>query len=331
MLDGLRWLQPADSADPADGLLALARSRHAAAEVALHDRDGTPRAAVPLPGLGSLAGLTIGRPGQHRSSRAGCGSAGPTSSRRSRCAASTWPAARRSWRGRPGRGRRCRPCCIEQRDVHLRRRHHRPDVRRRPADGRGAPPGPALPATAASASTPTPPTAPPRWPGSEPAASTRWPRCAAAARRARRGTARATAATSRTCSTTSTPPRRPWSTPGDTTRRPAGDPRRLQRRPARRRGPDPAARALPGRGLLGAAARHGPLRAVLARAHLERRVRHGRRPGRAGLAAVLLPVPPRARRDRVPGRAVHRLRLRHPRRPAARPQDVRGPAARHRR
>ena len=33
---------------------------------------------------------------------------------------------------------------------------------------------------------------------------------------------------------------------------------------------------------------------------------------------------------RLPGRAVHRLRLRHPRRPAARPQDVRGPAARHR-
>ena len=53
-------------------------------------------------------------------------------------------------------------------------------------------------------------------------------------------------------------------------------------------------------------------------------------PERAGLAAVVLPVPPRAGRGRVPGRAVHRLRLRHPGRPAARPQDVRGPAARHR-
>jgi prolyl oligopeptidase len=58
VLDGVAWLQPADSGDPADGLLALARSRHAAGEVALHDRDGTPRAVVPLPGLGSLRGLT---------------------------------------------------------------------------------------------------------------------------------------------------------------------------------------------------------------------------------------------------------------------------------
>ncbi len=58
VLEGVGWLQPAGSADPADGLLALVRSRHATAEVTLHDRDGTPRAAVPLPGLGALAGVT---------------------------------------------------------------------------------------------------------------------------------------------------------------------------------------------------------------------------------------------------------------------------------
>jgi prolyl oligopeptidase len=62
VLEGVRWLQPAGSADPADGVLVLARSRHATAEVALHDRDGTFRVAVPLPGLGSLRGLTTADP-----------------------------------------------------------------------------------------------------------------------------------------------------------------------------------------------------------------------------------------------------------------------------
>ncbi len=58
VLDGVAWLQPAGSDDPADGLLALSRSRHAVAELALHDREGTPRATVPLPGPGSLRGFT---------------------------------------------------------------------------------------------------------------------------------------------------------------------------------------------------------------------------------------------------------------------------------
>ncbi|MDT0350884.1 prolyl oligopeptidase family serine peptidase [Pseudonocardia charpentierae] len=62
VLEGVRWLQPADSADPADGVLVLARSRHATAEVALHDREGTFRVTVPLPGLGSLRGLTTADP-----------------------------------------------------------------------------------------------------------------------------------------------------------------------------------------------------------------------------------------------------------------------------
>lgn len=62
VLEGVGWLQPAGSADPADGLLTLIRSRHATAEVTLHDRDGTPHAAVPLPGLGALAGVTSADP-----------------------------------------------------------------------------------------------------------------------------------------------------------------------------------------------------------------------------------------------------------------------------
>ncbi|WP_142049281.1 prolyl oligopeptidase family serine peptidase [Pseudonocardia kunmingensis] len=41
-------------------LLALARARHAVAEVALHDAaDGTPRGTVPLPGTGSLIGFSV--------------------------------------------------------------------------------------------------------------------------------------------------------------------------------------------------------------------------------------------------------------------------------
>ncbi|MHA6793178.1 prolyl oligopeptidase family serine peptidase [Pseudonocardia bannensis] len=59
VLDGARWLQPAGTTEPADALLVLARSRHAVAELALHTAtDGTPRGTVPLPGTGSLTGLS---------------------------------------------------------------------------------------------------------------------------------------------------------------------------------------------------------------------------------------------------------------------------------
>jgi prolyl oligopeptidase len=41
-------------------LLALARARHAVAEIALHDAvDGSPRGTVPLPGTGSLTGFSV--------------------------------------------------------------------------------------------------------------------------------------------------------------------------------------------------------------------------------------------------------------------------------
>src|SRR5690606_17147755 len=110
----------------------------------------------------------------------------------------------------------------------------------------------------------------------------------------------------------------------------ARDLRRVQRRAARRRGAHPASRPVPGRGVLRAAAGHGPVREVRAGPDVERRVRDGRRPRRVRLAHRLLPVPPRPRRHRLPGRAVHHVRQRHPRGPAARPQDVRRPPARDR-
>jgi prolyl oligopeptidase len=58
VLDDVDWLQPTGSDDPADGLLVLSRSRHAVGELALHGLDGAPRGTVPLPGPGSLRGVT---------------------------------------------------------------------------------------------------------------------------------------------------------------------------------------------------------------------------------------------------------------------------------
>jgi prolyl oligopeptidase len=58
VLDDITWLQPAGTDDPGDGLLVLARSRHAVGELALHALDGAPRGTVALPGPGSLRGIT---------------------------------------------------------------------------------------------------------------------------------------------------------------------------------------------------------------------------------------------------------------------------------
>ena len=58
VLEAVRRLETPDGP-----LLVLARARHAVAELALHDVDGTPRGTVPLPGPGSLTGLTTADPG----------------------------------------------------------------------------------------------------------------------------------------------------------------------------------------------------------------------------------------------------------------------------
>ena len=214
VLEGVAWLQPAGSADPADGLLVLARSRHAAGELALHDARRHPARRRPAarPRLAARRHRPPTRPPRTQQGRLWIGWTDLV----------TPPQVRRfdlgSRRdgpggGRPGRGRRCRRCA--------------------PSSGRSPPP--TAPPCACSSSAPSRRTGRPARPahrlrrlrhpprprlqpdraglGRRPAASTRWRRCAAAARRARPGTARATAATSRTCSTTSTPPRRPWSTP----------------------------------------------------------------------------------------------------------------------
>src|SRR6202034_1362815 len=109
----------------------------------------------------------------------------------------------------------------------------------------------------------------------------------------------------------------------------ARDFRRLQWRAAGRRGDHSAARSLRRGSVLRPAAGHDPVRAVRARRDLERRVRHRRRPGGVRLAALLLPLSPRARRDQLPRGAVHDLRRRHQGGPDARAQDVRRAAARH--
>ena len=208
VLDGVAWLQPTDSDDPADALLALARSRHAAAEVALHDRDGTPRAAVPLarPRLAA-------RPDHRR--RGHTGAAGPAVDRVDRpghppAGAPVRPDERRDRPGdrRPRRRRRAGGA-HRAAHLHLRRRHPRTDVRRRTGHRRTRrPPGPALRLRRLR----HPPRPRLQLHRAGLGRSRRRLRAGVAARRRRggRGLAprRATAATSRTCSTTSTPPRR---------------------------------------------------------------------------------------------------------------------------
>ena len=96
---------------------------------------------------------------------------------------------------------------------------------------------------------------------------------------------RAAASTSRTSSTTSPPPPTTSWRPARTSPRPAGHPRRLQRRPARRRRAHAAPRPVPGRALRRAAARHGALPAVPHRPAVDRRVRRPRRGRGVRLAA----------------------------------------------
>ena len=157
-----------------------------------------------------------------------------------------------------------------------------------------------------------------RWPGSRPAARTSWCRCAVAARRARTGTSPATAATSRTCSTTSHAAAEALIAAGDDHARAAGDPRRLQRRPARRRRAHPAPRPV-------------RRRRLLARRCWTWCATRSSRSGAPGTTSTAPPTTRRssgwllsyspyhhvAGRDRLPGGAVHRVRVRHPRRPAA--------------
>ncbi|WP_028938589.1 prolyl oligopeptidase family serine peptidase [Pseudonocardia spinosispora] len=60
VLNAVRWLQPSGTSDPGEGVLVLARSRHAVAELALHRAtDGAPSGIVALPGTGSLTGLSV--------------------------------------------------------------------------------------------------------------------------------------------------------------------------------------------------------------------------------------------------------------------------------
>ena len=254
------------------------------------------------------------------------GSPTPTTRRRRACTAST-RAPRRRPCGPPRWTRRRPP----------RRRVHRSRSRALTArrSGRSSSPGPtrstptvgrsrqrprSSTATAASMCRSTPAYSPRSWRGSRPAASTSSPTCAAAARRARSGTATACA---RQAERVRRLPRRRrvavaagLDPPGH-----LGIAGGSQRRAARRRGAHAAARAVRGGRVQRAAARHGALRALRPRAS----------PGTTSTAPPTTPPSSAGssatRRTTgscegtaLPGRAVHRLRGRHPGRPAPRPQ-----------
>ena len=127
--------------------------------------------------------------------------------------------------------------------------------------------------------------------------------------------------TSRTCSTTSTRSASTSSRTGWTTPDAAGVLGRLQRRPARRRRPDPAARPVRRGRLLRPAARHGPLPAVRPRASTwTEEYGDADDPTELGWLLGYSPYHRVVDGTRLPGDPVHGLRGRHPGRPAARPQ-----------
>jgi prolyl oligopeptidase len=57
VLQAVRRLEPSPSGG--EPVLVLARARHAVAELALHSADGAPIGTVPLPGTGSLTGISV--------------------------------------------------------------------------------------------------------------------------------------------------------------------------------------------------------------------------------------------------------------------------------
>ena len=262
VLEDVTWLQPAGSTDPADGLLVLARSRHAVGELgaARARRDRTRHRPPARPGR--AAGRHGRRPAPRPQGHLWIGWTDlvtPPQVRRFDLATGTTDA-------RGGRARRRRGAAGAHRaaGVHLRRRHDRPHVRRGARAGSRTGPGPMLTGYGGFGISPD---AGYSRDGARLGRGRRClrPRLAARRRRGGRGLAPRRHARAQAERLRRLPRRRrDWSPPAGR-RRTGSRSRRLQRRPARRGRAHPAARALRGGGLLGAAAGHGPLRAVRAR------------------------------------------------------------------
>nr|BFE82231.1 hypothetical protein GCM10020093_048320 [Planobispora longispora] len=258
-------------------------TRHAISEISVHDlRTGERVGAVPTPGLGTIGGITERPEGGYEAWFGYTDNTTPPTIQRydARTGETTL------WAASPG--------AVEVPDVTTEQ------VVYRSADGAEvhmlviSPPGAEGPRPTilygygGFGISMTPATRPRSWPGWRRAAPTPSPSCAAAASRGGVAPGR----DARPQAERLRRPARGGRAPDRGGRHhcgPAGHLRRLQRRPAGRRGPHPAPRPLRRGGLLGPAAGHGPLRALRPRRHLERRVRHGRRPRGVRLAVVLLP------------------------------------------
>ena len=205
-------------------LLLVAWTRHAISEISVHDlATGQRTGTVPLPGLGTVGGLSERPEGGHEAWFGYTDNTTPPLVLRydgRSGAAATWDRS---------------PGLVEVPEISTRQvafpSKDGTVVRMLVISGDGgsssSQPGPAAPGgqpgtapdgrprgrrsstgTAGSGSACSPAMPPRSWPGPSAGASTRSPRCAAAAMRARPGTGPACATTSRTCSTTSTPPPR---------------------------------------------------------------------------------------------------------------------------
>ena len=201
----LRGYAILDGAELGRPVLLASWTRHALSEITVHDlATGERVGQVPLPGLGTVGGISERPEGGHEAWFVYTDYTTSSEVLRfdARDARGDHLGHGAGQRRGPGRDGAAGDVPVQGRDRgadarHQRRRQRRPAPARRSCTG-----------TAASTSASRPRTRRTSWPGCRRAACTRSPTCAAAARKARNGTGPGCWTASRTSSTTSTPRRR---------------------------------------------------------------------------------------------------------------------------